>query len=392
MFVDAPSRMSGNTPVRSMPQTSSAHTVGTAEVERRNAERWHGLVSEIGAEIASPLTAALERIHALIATGKIDRAGLRALREEVEQARQVGIVGQQLTRFASGRVRQSHERLQLADALNGVLAHRARETQARGVKLKPALKPADVIVDASLLFSLLNTTVDWALANAQSFIEFSIDFKPWPAHARIVCRFAHRLADDPGDLARSQTAQNLDSLIWRLLEQTAWTMGLVVDRHDADGTTHLALEFPRTITDQVQGVSATELDDEAASTNSKALAGSHVLVVSPRRDLRVEVRDALKNMNLLMDFVGSVKEAADFCKEGLPHAVIVESQQLGERYTAFRDEILDEVPDFVFIEIVEDGATFEMSGLNGATSARVGRAVIATSLAPALMFELSKSL
>jgi hypothetical protein len=314
------------------------------------------------------------------------------LREEVEQARQVGIVGQQLTRFASGRVRQSHERLQLADALNGVLAHRARETQARGVKLKPALRPADVIVDASLLFSLLNTTVDWALANAQSFIEFSIDFKPWPVHARIVCRFAHRLADDPGDLVRSQTPQNLDSLTWRLLEQTAWTMGLVVDRRDADGITHLALEFPRTVTDQVQGVTATELDDEAASTNSKALAGSHVLVVSSRRDLRIEVRDALKNMNLLMDFVGSVKEAADFCKEGLPHAVIVESPQLGDHYTAFRGEILDEVPDFVFIEIVEDGATFEMSGLNGATSARVGRAVIATSLAPALMFELSKSL
>ncbi len=62
-------------------------------------------------------------------------------------------------------------------------------------------------------------------------------------------------------------------------------------------------------------------------------------------------------MNLLMDFVGSVKEAADFCKEGLPHAVIVESAQLGERYAAFRAEILDEVPDFVFIEIVEDGAT-----------------------------------
>ena len=233
MFVDAPSRMSGNTPQKSM-SNASTHTVGSAEVERRNAERWHALVSEIGAEIASPLTAALERIHALVATGKIDRAGLRALREEVEQARQVGIVGQQLTRFASGRVRQSQERLQLADALNGVLAHRARETQARGVKLKPALKPADVIVDASLLFSLLNTTVDWALANAQSFIEFSIDFKPWPVHARVVCRFAHRLADDPGDLTRSHAQQNLDSLIWRLLEQTAWTMGLVVDRRDAE--------------------------------------------------------------------------------------------------------------------------------------------------------------
>ena len=373
-------------------QVSSVQTLGPAEVDRRNAERWHGLVSDIGAEIASPLTAALERIHALIATGKIDRAGLRALREEVEQARQVGIVGQQLTRFASGRVRQSQERIQLADALNGVLGHRARETQARGVKVKPSLTQALVIVDASLLFSLLNSTFDWALANAQSFIEFTIDFKPWPVHARIQCRFSHRLADDPGDLARSQVPQQLDSLIYRLVEQTAWTMGLVVDRRDAAGLTTLTLEFPRTITDQLQGVTATELDDEASSTNSKALAGSHVLVISSRRDLRIEIRDALKNMNLLMDFVGSIKEAVDFCNEGLPHAVIVESSQLGDDYATFRDGIVGEFPDFVFIEVLEEGTTFEMSGLNGATAARVGRAVVASSLPAALMFELSKSL
>src|SRR4051812_17292300 len=148
-------------------------------------ERWHQLVSEIGAEIAAPLTAALERIHALVATGRIDSLGLRRLRDEVEQARQVGIIGQQLTRFASGRVRQSHERLQLAEILKNVLAHRSRETQARGIALQPSLKPAEVVVDASLLFSLLNTTVDWALANAQSYIEFTIDFKAWPVYARI---------------------------------------------------------------------------------------------------------------------------------------------------------------------------------------------------------------
>jgi hypothetical protein len=391
MFVDAPSRMSGNTPVRSMPQTSSAHTVGTAEVERRNAERWHGLVSEIGAEIASPLTAALERIHALIATGKIDRAGLRALREEVEQARQVGIVGQQLTRFASGRVRQSHERLQLADALNGVLAHRARETQARGVKLKPALKPADVIVDASLLFSLLNTTVDWALANAQSFIEFSIDFKPWPAHARIVCRFAHRLADDLGDLARSQTAQNLDSLIWRLLEQTAWDDG-PRRRPPRCGRNHPPrARIPRTITDQVRASARLNSTTRPLRPTRRRWPGAMCGGLAPPRSPgrgsgRAQEHESADGLRRLRE--GSRR----LLQGGLPHAVIVESQQLGERYTAFRDEILDEVPDFVFIEIVEDGATFEMSGLNGATSARVGRAVIATSLAPALMFELSKSL
>ena len=52
--------------------------------------------------------------------------------------------------------------------MNGVIAHRSRETTARGIVLKPSLKPAEVIVDASLLFSVPNSTLDWALANAHS--------------------------------------------------------------------------------------------------------------------------------------------------------------------------------------------------------------------------------
>ena len=76
------------------------------------------------------------------------------------------MIGQQLTRFASGRLRQSHEVLQLEEVLKSVLALRTRETQARGIALKPQLKSARVIVDGSLLFSLLNATLDWALANA----------------------------------------------------------------------------------------------------------------------------------------------------------------------------------------------------------------------------------
>jgi hypothetical protein len=104
------------------------------------------------------------------------------------------------------------------------------------------------------------------------------------------------------------------------------------------------------------------------------------------------MRTTLPRRPAVVDFVGSVDEATDFCREGLPHAIIIESIQLGERFAEFRREILSEVPDFVFIEIVEEGKTFEMSGLNGATAARVGRAVIATSLPAALMFELSKGL
>ena len=356
-------------------------------------ERWHELVSQIGAEIAAPLTAALERINTLTSTGRIDRQSLRALREEVEVARQAGMIGQQLTRFASGRLRQSHERLQLADVLNGVIAHRTRETQARGVSLKPSLKPAEVIVDASLLFSLLNTTVDWALANAQSQIDFAIDIKTWPVHARLSCRFAHRPVDDLADGPHAAAPRGLDSLTWRMLEQTAWTMGLVVERKDEPHLTTLTIEFPRTASTELEGVSAIEINDGfSPSINSQPLAGSHVLVVASHREMRVQIRDALRNMSLIVDFVSSVEEAAGFCREGLPHAIIIESIQNGERFAQFRDEITGEVPDFVFIEIMEEGTTFEMSGFSGSSMARVGREVLASSLPSALMFELSKGL
>jgi hypothetical protein len=352
------------------------------------AERWHTLVAEIGAATAAPLTSALERIHALVSSGRIDRAGLRALRDEVERARQAGMIGQQITRFASGRLRQSHERLQLADTLKGVLAHRQRETQARGIVLRPTLKPAEVIVDASLLFSLLNSVLDWALALARSSIEFRIDMKSWPAHARLVCRFSHRLPDEPGE-----PPPTLDTLNWRLLEQTAWTMGLPLDRQDDGGATQLSIEFPRTASDEIEGVSTLEIDQGfAPSTNSKPLAGSHVLVISARRELRVQVRDALRNMGLIVDFVASVEEATEFCRDSLPHAIIVESIQRGEKFAALHEEISTEVPDFVFIEIIEEGNTFEMSGFSGSSVARVGRDVIDSSLPSALMFELSKGL
>jgi len=278
-------------------------------------------------KIAAPLTAALERINTLTSTGRIDRKGLRDLRLEVESARQAGMIGQQLTRFASGRLRQSHERLQLAEVVNGVLAHRGRETQARGIVLKPSLKSVEVIVDASLLFSLLNSMLDWSLANAHSQVDLAIDTKQWPAHARLHCRFANRPHDG---LDAAVTAHGLDSLSWRLLEQTAWTMGLVVERNDNDGITALVLEFPRTVSNEIEGVSALEINDGfAPSSNSQPLAGSHVLVVASRREMRVQIRDALRNMSLIVDFVNSVDEAVSFCRDGLPHAVIIESIQSG---------------------------------------------------------------
>lgn len=363
-----------------------------SSVENPEPSRWPELVGALGAEIASPLTAALERIGVLTTTGRIDRQGLRALREEVETARQIGIASQQLARLASGRIRQSHERIDLAQMLDGVLTHRARAIQARGVRVEspPAAKSVEILIDAPLLFSLLNAMLDWALACARSSIALRIDIKPWPAHARLACRFAHRPVDQLDDGAPTPGEVSLlDSMHWRLLEQTACTLGVAHERSIDAGGTSLTLEFPRTVNEAMDGVSMVELDDGVSpALNAKPLAGSHVLVVVRRRELRAQVREALRNMGLLIDCVDSVAQAVDFCRDGLPHALIIESPLCDEGFVALRREIAAEVPQFAFIEIVGDARAVRPAGAEGMS--RVATTAIGRALPAALLFELSR--
>jgi hypothetical protein len=351
-------------------------------------------VNAVGEEISTPLTQALERVHALTTSGRIDRSSLRALREEVETARAVGIVAQQITRLASGRLRQSHERLDVAELLGNVLTHRAREAQARGIVIKPRLQALPVIVDASLLFGLLNTLLDWALRHSKSEVNFTVEMLARERSGRLTCRFAPFAADQLNDGATVDASRaKLDSLTWRLLEQTAWTMGLPLSRLEDGGITVLTIDFPRTAHEAMEGVTSIELDEGfAVSTNSKPLAGSHVLIVASRREVRMQLRESIKDMGLIIDMVASVEEASDFCHEGLPHAIVVEGILRGEALKKLRLEIIKEVPDFAFVEIVEEGSQFEMSGTGNRSVARVGRGAIESALPSVLMFELSKSL
>jgi hypothetical protein len=185
---------------------------------------------------------------------------------------------------------------------------------------------------------------------------------------------------------------SLDTMAWRLVEQTAWTMGLPIDRKILGHEVQLTIEFPRTVNDQIDGVSAIELDQGFHnSLHAKPLAGSQVLVVASRRDVRVQVRDAIRNMGLIVDFVNSIEEAREFCRSGIPHAIIVESVLRGDRFNDLRGEVESEGADVVFIEIIEEGNTFEISGFGGLSMARVGRDALITSLPSALMFELAKT-
>ncbi|WP_179950592.1 hypothetical protein [Aquabacterium olei] len=354
-------------------------------------DRWHELVAQVGRELAEPLTAALERVTTLTTTGRIDRLGLRALRAEVDRARQAGIWCQQIARLASGRVRQSPERVHLTHTVQSTLAYRTRELQARGIQLSQSLLPLEVLTDASMLFSLLNALIDWLLEAAHGVVELRIDQRDWPARARLQARLQHRPLDEARPPSPELLQHRLDTMHWHLLDQTARSMALLIDRQIDATHAVLTLEFPRTVNAVMP-----QLDDDdqyhgfSTSVNSKPLAGSHVLVVASRRDLRVQIREASRDMGLVMDFVGSVREARAFCDEGLPHAIVFEGLLRGRAFDELVASIRQEVPEFVFIEVAEQGQSFEASTLSGTGMARIGADGIASNLPSALVFELSR--
>jgi len=369
--------------------------------------QWADIVQQLGAEIAGPLSVALDRIQGLISTGQIDRQGLRALREAVGQAREAGITGQQLARLASGRLRLARERLHLTQMLRGVLAHRSRETQARGIQVRQQLRAVEIIADGSLLFALLNALIDWALVSTHSSIDLKLDVTPWPAKARLTCRFAHRSLDllNPGRGA--EALQPVNSLAWRLVEQTAVTMGLLPLREDEAGITVLTLEFPQTVSEEASEAeldapvrSAPRLEADVMATdpgpsttgNSKPLAGSHVLIVSPRRELRTQIQSAISHMGLIVDVVDRMEDAALFCMEGLPHGIVFETAQRNEVFERLQQEILVEVPQFCFVEVLDVEHLTQLSTATPDGLARISVGHLVDALPSVLTFELSKAL
>lgn len=372
-------------------RTASDLPAGDGPADGAELARWQSLLAQVGRDLAEPLTTALERVTTLSTSGRIDRQGLKALRDEIDRARQAGLLCQQMARLASGRIRQSHERVHLTHTLQSVLAYRARELQNHGIQLSQALHPAEVQLDASMLFALLNALIDWWMPVTHGLVALQVSMGNWPEHARLHCRICHHPSDQPAPTDLAAIEDRLDSLPWHLVGQTARAMGLPISRRVNGTHADVFIDFPCTVSRQLQALShQSSPDDFADSVNSKPLAGSHVLVMSQRRDLRVQIRECLKSMGLVLDFVGSVAEAVAFCRDGLPHALVFESALRTPRFEYLVADIRREVPEFVFIEVLDDGRTFEVTSVSDTGMARIGRDAILSSLPSALVYELTR--
>lgn len=334
------------------------------------------VVARIAAEVAMPLTAALDRVLALASSGRIDRLGLQALRAEIDDARRVGLRGQQIARFASGEVRQHMERLDLADLLRGVLDEQALQNAGTPMGGHQALGAAEVMGDASLVHAVLQASADWSAAHARTGVEWRLDVKPWPTHARVVCHFAHQPADQaPETEVGSQTPgayreTSLDSLDWLLLRYTAHIAGVSARRHDTTRHSTLTLEFQNTLNVTLEGASAVDLS--AADAPVMPLAGSQVLVLAARRETRQGLREALQGQDLLIDYVSTVSAAAQYCEGGAPQLLVYESSFDGDALWALRVRLSKLLSGVAMIEVLPSGQQCEMGDGTPESVTRLG--------------------
>jgi hypothetical protein len=175
-------------------------------------------------------------------------------------------------------------------------------------------------------------------------------------------------------------------------------MGVLPLREDEAGITVLTLEFPHTVGDE-PGLSGADREPEyesepehQPSSNSKPLAGSHVLIITPRRELRAQIQAAVQHMGLIVDVVGTMGEATQFCLEGLPHGIVFEAAQRGPEFEQLHAEVMREVPEFSFVEVLDVEHLTQLSTATADGLARISRHHLTDALPSVLLFELSKGI
>jgi hypothetical protein len=346
------------------------------------------LAGEVGAEVAAALSQALARVNEILHSGRVGRHSLGALRDEIEHARRIAILGQQVSRLAGGQVQQLPETLELPAVLHEVLRQRAGVIAARGLSVRQRLRPATLSVDASLLSALLESLLDWAFEHcALAELALATEVNTWPVHAVLRCEFAWRAPDEAGGAGPSGAASSgLDTLAWRLVEQAAAAMGVGLQREETGSRVILRLAFPETARRWPRLVDADE-PQEAPPAEAPALAGWQALVLAPSVELQHAVRAALAPLGMQAEYARSASEALARSRRSVQQVLVADEAVPGLEILCRELHAGGSGPALVLIGDLPPGLEVATTGRSEVT--RLGRDAVQRELPQALRYALT---
>ena len=364
------------------PATSKNESPEALSASERNELLVAGVIGE---QLSGPLAQIDQVVRSLTETRSISERELNLLRVSIDQATRIAKQSQQVARLAGGRLRQSHERLGLHTIVNKALDEREPTFRRSGLELFRHIKAVEVIVDPGLLFSLVETAVDWAAERGQRLV-VSLEMKNWPEHGVLMFKVSQSVA------VQNDGKEEEEGISWYLMGEIARTMGVAMERVSSAGETILMLEFVRTVK-QLQGLTAVEVDaggDSSFHSDSKPLAGHRVLLVSTDEAMRREIKFVCRTMGLVLDTVPTTKQAVQFCELDMPHMVLIDERLRDPHFDQLHKDIHRYDPNLPFVEIADQANTLEMASWISGSMTRVSRDSLNTQLASILLFELAK--
>lgn len=343
----------------------------------------------IGQELAHLVSMQQQILDTVKLQGSFTPAHLGMLDDLLQQMHQVAIRSQQLARLASGSLRQSHERLKLDEILKDILDSRHKTWRGSGVQMQQYLKPIEVIVDAGLLFGLLEAAVDWAMEQGKVLV-VNLVLKTWPEHGILT------FTSTQGVHLQGEGMQGTpDTLSWYLLVDTAKALGAHVTRSAANDRRELVIEFPRTVK-QLEGVTAIELDvahGNIASTSfrdSRPMAGNRLLLVSGDPKIYRQVDDVCVLLGLKLASTADSTRATRYCELDLPDLIVVEDLARDPTFEELRRDLLKRNPHFPFVEISTQPNKLGIS-MDSDTMSTVSIADVRSRLPSILSMELTRA-
>ncbi len=349
------------------------------------------LAGVIGSQLAAPLQTMKNIVEDFSQTRKISRLQLNDLVRAIAVADKVARQSQQIARLSEGRLRQSHERLPLGTLVEDAINERIAAMQLVGIELVRTIRPVEIIVDPGLLSSLIDATLDWAIALGQR-VTVSLSIKNWPEHAVLLVKASQTVVSEaPSDLSELG-----DAMDWQLLVQVARVMGVSLQREFSPGEAQVVLEFSRTVK-QLEGMTAMELDSSEDSPSSmhsvsRPLAGHRVLLVTGDPMVRAEVQSASGLLGLVVDTVSTTRQAIRCVEIDRPHMLIVDERVRDEQLDNLVLDLKRHNPNFGLLEVADDANTFAMASWTSDTNTRVSRELLRAQLSSLLTLELAKAI
>lgn len=270
--------------------------------------------------------------------------------------------------------------------LRDALRDRAEAFQHGGVELYQNIRPVEVTVDASLLSSLVDAALDWALSNGRRLL-ITLEIKNWPEHGILLIKSSESFA---ASTAPAVDAGG-DTLVWFLLSEIAQAMGVSIEKIASGHEITVMLEFARTVK-RLEGMTTVEMDTgfDSMHGESRPLAGHRVLMITNDERLRMEVMAITRKLGMREDFALSTAQGLRFCELDTPHMVIIDERLHDHLFNELREALRKIDPNYPFIEITNEAGTLEVAGWMSDSMTRLGRDALRSQPPSILMLELAK--